>query len=194
MLAYLNDLTDFDHENMLLELFFNNAPDPIRASGISWLSGVLKNTKPEEQDPKWKKCWNLWKNRMRTAEEKDPLKNSQEISSFLRWLSYCPVGFDSIFPLLCKTIKYLHDIFDVRQLIEFVAKFSDKYPFEAVSLLRDVIFLDKGSWWNPKEEDEEKILRSAINCGNSEAKQIAFEIINFRGERGDFRWKELLEV
>ena len=55
MSAYLSDLTDFGHENLLLDLFFANAPDLVRASGVFWLSQVLGNNKPSAEDLLWQK-------------------------------------------------------------------------------------------------------------------------------------------
>jgi hypothetical protein len=193
MWAYLDGLTDFDHENELLELFFNNATDPIRASGIFWLSQVLGNNKPAVDDPVWKKCWTLWQRRLEYAEMQDISLNSQEMSNYLRWLKNCPVGMETIYQVLSKTIKYSHDGFDIRQIAEFAAENSDQYPLEAVMLLQSSILAERESWWRPKDEDEEKILRIAIASGIPDAKRIAFEVINYRGEQGDFRWKDLLE-
>ena len=51
----------------------------------------------------------------------------------------------------------------------------------------------KELWWSPNDEDEEKLLKAAMLSGKEEAKRIAIEVINYRGEHGDFRWKYLLE-
>jgi hypothetical protein len=194
MLAYLNDLTGLGHENELFDLFFKNAPDNIRSSGIFWFYENLKTEGVKEEDPKWKKLWSLWNKRLNDAEAEEISKNMEEMSCYLRWLPYCPVGYKDLVPLIKKSIRYLHDAYDSKQLIEFVAKNCDENPLGSMEILRDVIFLGKEPWWNPKDEDEEKILRNAIASGIEEAKKLAYEVINFRGESGDFRWKVLLDI
>lgn len=193
MFAYLAELTNFGHEDKLLDLFFENAPDAIRAQGVFWLSQVLGNVKPAADDILWKKCWMLWQKRLEFAETQEVAQNTQEISDYLRWLANCPVGLDILFPTLQKSVKYLHDGFDTRQLIEYASKQCDQFPLYAVTLLQMAILAAKEVWWTPKNEDEEKILRVAMASKNEEARKIAIGIINYRGELGDFRWKYLLE-
>ncbi len=178
---------------MLLDLFFANAPDVIRASGIFWLSKVLENEKPSIEDELWKSCWSLWQNRLNFAETQEVTQNAHEISDYTRWLDYCPLELDDLFPTLHKMVKYLRDSFDARQLIAYAAGQCENFPFEAVTLLQMTILSAKESWWAPKDEDEEKILRFAMASEDENAKQIAVEVINYRGERGDFRWKQLLD-
>ncbi len=192
MFAYLAGLTDFGHDNKLLDLFYENAPDAIRAQGVFWLSQVLGNDKPSTDDILWKKCWKLWQKRLDYAESQEVVQNTQEISDYLRWLVNSPVGLDILFPTLQKSVKYLHDGFDARQMIEYASKHCDQCPFYAVTLLQMTILSAKEVWWTPKDEDEEQILRVAMASKNEEARKIAIGVINYRGERGDFRWKYLL--
>jgi hypothetical protein len=173
------------------ESLFENAPDSIRAQGIFWLSQVLGNDKPTVDDILWQKCWMLWQRRLEYAETQEVNRNIQEISAYLRWLTNSPVELDILFPILQKSVKYLYDGFDARQLIEYASKQCDQYPFYAVTLLQMTILAAKEVWWMPKDEDEEKILRAAMTS-KEEARKIAINIINYRGERGDFRWKDLL--
>lgn len=194
MFAYLAGLTDFGHENKLLDLFFENAPDSIRAQGVFWLSQVLGNDKPTFDDILWKKCWALWQKRLEYAETQEVNRNTQEISDYLRWLANSPVKLDILFPTLQKSVKYLHDGFDARQLIEYASKQCVQYPVYAVILLQMTILFAKEVWWMPKDEDEEQILRTAMTSKNEEARKIAIAIINYRGEHGDFHWKYLLDI
>jgi hypothetical protein len=193
MSSYLAELTDFDHQNQILDLFFANAPDPVRANGIFWLTKVLEEQKPTIDSDLWKKLWVLWQKRIQSVEGVDPSQNNQEISVYMRWLNNVPVGLEILYPILRQTVKYLYNGFDARQLTAYAATFCEKLPFEAVTLLRETIYSAKEPWWTPEEKDEEMILRSAIVCGIPLAKQIATEVINYRGEHGDFRWKNLIE-
>jgi len=192
-LAYLRNLTDFDNENKLLDLFFENAEDSVRAKGIFWLNQVLADEKPSEKDPLWSKCWSLWQRRIDYAETQEILQNSQEISNYMRWLKNCPLGMVTLFPILSKSIKYFHDSYDSMLLIEFAANQSEIFPLESITLLQMVILSAKDSWWNLKHEDEEKIIKMAIKNHNDKAKTLAFEIINYFGENGDYQWRNLLE-
>jgi hypothetical protein len=193
MSAYLSGLTDFGHENSLLDLFFDNAQDSVRANGIFWLSQVLGGNKPTAEDPLWKKFWTLWQNRLEKAETQEISINSQEISEYMRWLDNCPIELDLLNPILCQTVKYLNVGFDAMKLISYTAKQCEQFPLESIRLLQMTILAAKEPWWMLEEKDEEKILRIAMASGNKEARQIAIEVINYRGEHGDFRWRQLLE-
>jgi hypothetical protein len=193
MFAYLAGLTDFGYENMLLDLFFANAPDAVRANGVIWISQVLGDKKHSIEVKFWGKCWSLWQNRLKIAETQEISQNTQEISEYLRWLEYCPVGLDVLYPTLRQMIRYMYHGFEARLLTSYAAKYCEHDPLEAVTLLQMVIRWAKEPWWAPEEKDEEMILHAAMASDNKDARQIALEVINYRGEQGDFRWKRLLE-
>ena len=193
MVAYLNDLTDFGHENHILDLFYENASDGLRAQAIFWLSKVLENEKLATDSTLWLKCWKLWKSRLEFAEKQEPAKNGQEISDYMRWLENCPLTLDQLYPMLFNSIKYFQDRFDVMQLTGFVSKFSDQSPLEAVSLLSECITTAKETWWNPEEAVERSILSAAMKSNDADVKAKAIDLINYHGEQGDYRWKDLLE-
>jgi hypothetical protein len=192
MFAYLVCITDFEHENVLLDLFFSNAPVAIRANGIFWISQVLNQEKPPVDSQIWQRCFALWQHRLKAAESQDPSEHAQEISDYLRWLDNCPVGLEVLYPMLKQTTHYLFDGFDIQQITDYAAKYAEDYPLEAVTLLWECIKSAKETWWTPDEKSEETILKVALESGNSLAKQIALDVINFRGENGDFRWRKFV--
>ncbi len=192
LMAYLNGWTGFGHENQLLDKFFSNATDEVRASGVFWLSKVLENEE-NSQNGVWAKCWSLWQNRLAFAETQEVSANKQELSNYMRWLENCPAGLDILYPTLKKSIKYLDDQFDVRQLTSYLAEYAPEYSHQAAELLQMAILTVKEAWWHSEKEDMEIILRSAIESKDLEARRIAIEIINYWGENGNFYWKFLLE-
>ena len=111
----------------------------------------------------------------------------------MRWLEHCPVELDFLYPTLLQTVKYLHDGFDLVQLTSYAAKHCERFPLEAVTLLQMTILEAKEPWWSPKDEDEESILKTAMLSEDEESRRIAMEVINYRGELGDFRWRHFLE-
>jgi len=193
LLSYLWGITDFGDKTMLLDSFFTIAPGNVRAQGIFWLSKVLENEKPTAENIYWKKYWTLWQKRISIAETQDVSINSQEISDYMRWLKIVPVGMDVLYPILFSTVKYLFNGYDARLLIEYAAKNCKLFPLESVTLLQRSILSVKETWWTPENENEEQILKTAIGSDNEDAKRIANEVINYRGDHGDFRWKHLLE-
>jgi len=192
MMAYLNELTEFGHENHILDLFYENASDGLRAQAVFWLSKVLENEKQKDESTIWPKCFELWKNRLDYAEKHEPAQNGQEISDYMRWLDFCPLTLDQLYPMLVRSIKYFQDQFDVMKLTGFVARFCDQSPLEAISLLSECITTAKETWWNPEEDVERSILNAAMKSNNAGAKAIAIDLINFHGEQGDYRWRDLL--
>jgi hypothetical protein len=193
MFSYLNELTDFGHENKLLDLFFANAPDQIRSSAVFWLSKVLESQKPLDKDQLWARLWRLWKVRIEFAVNAERPDNfSQEISDYLRWLPHVPVDLGFLSEVLQQSIRFLNHGFSAQLMASFAANNCEKYPAEAVSLIYNAIKSTKEPWWGPEENDEETILKSALASGNSDAEDIAIVLINYRGEQGDFRWKGLI--
>ncbi len=190
--AYIAGFTDFGHENRLLDLFFENAPDEVRARGVFWLSQGLEAEKPKATDDTWKKLWALWENRLNAAESQDPQQNAQEISEYMRWVKNAPVGFEALYPVLRRSTRYFVIGFDIRLVVEFAAKHCREYPLEAVTLLNDCLRNAREEWWGPDQKDEQTTLQTAMESEIPEAREIAEEIINYHGERGDFRWKDLL--
>lgn len=194
MFVYINGLTDFGHENKLLDLFFANAPDQIRSSAVFWLSKVLESRKPSNDDELWIRLWRLWQTRVESAMGAEQPNNfREEISDYMRWLVNAPVDLGFLKDILQQSIKFFNDGYSVQLMASFAAKHSERYPFEAVSLIYEAIKFATEPWWSPEVKDEETILRAAISSGNPKAKNIAVELINYRGEQGDFRWKGLLE-
>ena len=194
MAAYLRGLTDFTDDNQPLVLLFHYASDEVRSQVVFWLSQVLDNEKPKEGDDLWNKCWDLWQHRVEEAENEDSSKNSMEISNYLRWLKSCPLEFETLYPLLLKSVKYFHIGYHMILLSKYIAKHSENYPLETITIMREMVIRRKESWWSPEEEDEERILRYAMLSKVPEARDIAVEIINYQGEQGDFRWKKLLNL
>ena len=198
MVIYLRELTDFDHENQILDLFFENAPDQIRAQAIFWLGKVLENEKKErpltEKSEVWQRCWRLLQMRLEKAETEEVTKNGQEIANYMRWLVSAPMTLDQLYETLLKSVKYFQDRFDVMQLLDYAVTYCEQSPREAISLLRETISSAKEPWWRANEDVEEKILRAAMTSADEEARQIAIDIINLRGEQGFYKWRELLSL
>ena len=193
LLSYLWEITDFGDSSNLLDSFFSSAPNSVRSHGIFWLSKVLENEKPASGDTLWQKCWTLWQRRLSIAETQDTSINNQEISEYMRWLKIVPVGMEVLYPTLCSTVKYLFNGYEAGLLIEYAASNCKLFPLESITLLQMSIQSVKETWWLPEKENEEQILRTAIDSGDEDAKRIANEVINYRGDHGDFRWKHLLE-
>ena len=194
MFVYINEFTDFGHENNLLDLFFDNASDEVRSRAVFWLRKVLDDAKPSSNDELWKRLWKMWRARVDTAiVSEETIVFRHEISDYMRWLANAPVDLGFLIDILQQSIKFLNDGYSVQLMASFAAKHCERYPQEAVRLIHDAIMSVKEPWWLPEIKDEETILRTAIASGNANAKDVAIEVINYRGEQGDFRWKYLLE-
>jgi 6-phosphogluconolactonase/glucosamine-6-phosphate isomerase/deaminase len=73
-----------------------------------------------------------------------------------------------------------------------LAKHSNKYPLEAITLLFGVITQAKDTWWSPRDEHKEQILRAAIASDIPLAMKKAIELIEYWGEHSDFYWAKFL--
>ena len=80
------------------------------------------------------------------------------------------------------------------QLLDYAVAYCEQSPRESVTLLWETVSSAKEAWWRANEDIEEKILRAAMTSGDEEARQIAIDIINLRGEQGFYKWRELLSL
>lgn len=103
----------------------------------------------------------------------------------------CPIELDQLYSLSDKSVKFLHDEYDAKKLIELSARQCERFPLEVVTILRKTILSAKNDWLLQADENEERILKTAMR-GEEEARRIAIDVINYRGEQGEFRWKDLL--
>jgi len=196
IIAYLYGLTDFDHENKLLDLFYACADDELRGGVGFQIVQALGQKQAEEKSPIWEKAWKLWKTRAFKAEsDKSNRHYDDELANLLRLLVCTPLHLDDtvLFSILRISIEKIQGNFVVGILAEFLAKESNRFPNLAVQLFNKLVkkIIDQFYSYALKPELERIILTNALECEDNEAKGIALKIIDLHAWNGDFQWKDL---
>ncbi|MBE0684043.1 MAG: hypothetical protein IH589_19245 [Anaerolineales bacterium] len=193
--AYLVDMIKLNSRDGLLRLYYQMADDETRSHGNFWLSKVLESRQPSVEDVTWKKIWGLWQWRTEVANDAENKGAfTKEISSFSRLLKNVPVNLLELNSIIEQTLTFKSDGFETQEIIEFLGKHSEKFPNLAVSNLHKIVLSSKQFYLlEDTKKGVEQTLTSAMNSDDT-SRAKAIEIINVFGERGDYSWRQLLEV
>jgi len=196
IIAYLYNLTDFNHENGLLDLLFNRTSDETRGSIGFQLVQAMGSAKKNEDSPVWLRIWRLWTRRVNEAQNDNSNRSyDSELTNLLRLTKFCPyhLGNEEAFNVFLISINHLHDRFILHDLSEYLSSESNSFPLESVNLLDCIVKkIQKFSYIYGIEKDhEEQILVNALESNNLNAQEKAINVINFHGETGNFQWKYL---
>ena len=192
--AYLRGLEDWTDERSLLKLFYEKAQSRFRKHATWFLWRVLEEKAPSKDDDLWARLRALWKTRVDTAAESDdPSAFDEELSEFTLWLGSVPEGLDTLEPLVRPLIPHLRIGIEGRELIEYLAKEAQDHPALAAELLLELLtkVVDRLVLIGT-EDAVRQLLSTAMASGDRGARSRAATLINLLGERGDYRYRDLL--
>lgn len=190
--AYIYELIDIDSEDGLYESFYDKADDKLRGHVAFWLVRAFGELNLDEDSTIWKRMWNLWEWRFDNAVFKLYNDCLEEVSEYMRWLKHIPVGFEKVEPYVRATIPMLKEGYHKTLVIEYLVENCEHFPHQTVELLHTIIKTAESEWFSIREESAGKILSTVNSSGHKAAIDEAVLLINFLGERGDFRWKKYL--
>lgn len=193
--AYLLGMIELDSKDGLLRLYYQKTGDETRSHGNFWLSQVLGSQQPSAEDAIWKKIWNLWQWRIEEATNSNNKDNyAKEIANFSRFLKHCPLDLEELNYVIEQTLTFKLNGFEAGEIIDYLGKYSEKYPNLAISNLQKIVLSNQEFYiLENTKKSIERILVSAMNADDT-SKTKASEIINTFGERGDYSWRPLLEA
>ena len=194
MIAYWRGLEELEGEDGLLALFYERAPDDVRAHAIWFLWRGLEQVKPPADSEIWQRLRQLWKARVDAATQaQDPTAFSKEMSAFAQWLSDVPEDLDTLYPLIEAIIPHLEKGIHTSKVLEYLAGQAEAHPTLAARLLLQIIEQEKEPLYRGQEETR-AILQAAMRSGKDEARSCAVIAINLLGERGEYVYRDLLEI
>ena len=194
MIAYWRGLEEVEGDESLLPLFYERASDVVRAHATWFLWQVLAGADWSAAPQKWQRLRRLWETRAHVANQaQDPSAFSQELSAFSWWLSIAPEGLDSLYPLVEAIVPHLEKDAHTGEVVEYLATQAEAHPGLAAHLLLEIIKLEKWATYRDPEETE-IILTAAMKSGDDKARSHAEVAINLLGERGEYRYRKLLEL
>lgn len=184
----------------LLSAFLDEASDELRAVLTRALGGALgvEEAVPAEQ---WTRLRTYWEARTQFASRAPgKYEMDKELSAFASWVDGVPEQLNALAPLLRCALEHLTTGHDAHQLLDYLAKQSDNHPKLAADMLGLLLArqaaLDSGPdvdriYLIGAEQQIWDILQNAM-AGDATAQQSAISVINLLGERGDYRYRDLL--
>lgn len=193
MIAYINDLEKIEDSEGLLIHLYRHAPAQVREHAVWFLWRVLQEQKPDKSDDLWLKMRRLWETRIAAALEADAsYEMREELSSYAWLLKDTPENLDELYALLEPIVPYLEVGIQGRHFLEYLAEQAEVFPTKASLLLLKMVREVPNSIYLSREELVRQILEAANRSVEAEAKENVHRIVNLFGERGDYRYRDLL--
>lgn len=193
MIAYINDLEKLEEPDGLLIHFYRRAPDHVREHAVWFLWRVLQEQKPGKEAGLWLKIRRLWETRIAATLEVDAsYEMRQELSSYAWLLKDTPENLYELYALLEPIVPYLEVGIHGRHFLEYLAEQAKLFPTKASLLLLKMAREVPDNIYLSREEPVRQILEAANRSIEREAKENVRKIVNLFGERGDYRYRDLL--
>ncbi|MBD2504673.1 hypothetical protein [Anabaena azotica] len=194
MTFYWRGKLNLDDAGGLLTRFFELASDQLRGYGIEFVGRSLKNTQNEVDPQILSTLQLLWEKRLEIA------RNSTGISSYATELTAFGWWFGS------GKLDDFWSLTQLKEIIDLVGKvepdflildrlvlLADSMPELTAECFELMIKKDKPGWSRYGWQNETKtILSKLIKSSSVKAKQIADNIIQELGRRGNWEYRELL--
>jgi len=194
---YWRGIEKLEDDDSLTPLFFDSAPDEIRAGFVVGLRAALRKIKPSADSEEWLRVKALWEMRVRAigeiAEREGQLTSFiKELGAFTSWVPLIPEDLGNFYSMI-KVSGLVSENPDAIKLLKFLPSVAgDHAPF-VVSFLEKLLQQDRGPWFLATEYDTIRtILEAAMSSGDEQARSCAVRVTNLFGERGDERYRDLL--
>ena len=181
-----------EQSGALLPRFFANAAGELRGRALDFVGISLHrmggNMPPETLD----RLRRLWEHRLYPHPEEAPLAR-EEAAAFGWW--FASAKFDDSWSLgqLKLVLPQAHDIAAYDLVLERLASLAADMPADVVDCLRLILEGDTEGWRTFTFQGvQRRILRAALRSGDSKAREIAEDVINRLGARGQWDLGELL--
>ncbi len=194
IIAYINDLQKLEDPDELLIQFYRRAPDHVREHAVWFLWRILQEEKLGKEAGLWLKIRRLWETRIAATLEVDAsYEMREELSSYAWLLKDTPENLDELYALLEPIVPYLEVDTHGRHFLEYLAEQAKLFPTKASLLLLKMAREVPDNIYLSREEPVRQILEAANRSIEGEAKENVRKIVNLFGERGDYRYRDLLD-
>ena len=191
-IAYWRGLEQLEGEDSLVSLLFTEAPRSARLYFLWALGRGLHDVKLARDDPAWLRLRALWEARV-LGTDPDDESVQEEASRLAWWLEVLPESLAESFPLVRATAERMRSEMHVSDVVDYLASQSAQWPAEATQVL-DVLTARPvpSQFLGLRPEKIRMILQSALRA-DAASQALAIEIVNRFGQRGDHRFRDLLE-
>lgn len=180
---------DISLEDKILNCFYKNAPETVRAHAVWFLWRSLEEAKLQKNSAEWKRVKLLWQQRLKEVN----IPRSDEISGFADWLNCIPVDINELSELIKETIPHLTRGADVGYLISYLKSNIGVNIDLVTELLHNTVKENTEEIkYRIHDQDISYILTAAIQSESERARDFANKTINMFGERGNPSFKGIL--
>jgi hypothetical protein len=178
-------------EDTLFVLFWQNAPDALRAYAIKFIGHVLQQTEDAVPTKIINRLQKLCDERLSLA-KKAPQEHKKEISAFGLW--FVSGKFDTTWSIgrLLEGLRLIPKLEPDDMVIEHLAQTVETHPKESVQALRSIAEGDRKGWCIYGNQDH---IRQILQVGlqSPDASQEAEAAIHYLGSRGFLEYRDLLK-
>jgi hypothetical protein len=182
------------YDSDLVADFYTKATAKLRAHAVNFIGWSLYQEKGQVQADTLERIKRFWKMRLQTAQGGGPEDFSEEVAQFGWWFVCGKFDDEWAMDQLVGALRISKGAQPEHLVVGRLAELCDKMPSQAIECLSLIIEGDKEGWailgW---QEDAKRTIKSALESGNTGARQRAFDLINRLGSLGHFGFLELLK-
>jgi hypothetical protein len=183
---------DLDDPTGLLQLFYANASDTLRAHALDFLGRGLHSIRDEIPTDALTRLRALWESRLEVAHA-EPSSYTEEVAAFGWW--FTSGKFDDVWAIgqLKEALRLSGKTEPYELVLERLVTLSTSMPVDVIERLRLIVEGDKEGWniraWR---ELKRTILETALKSRDPMARQLAERLIHQLGARGYWDFRDLL--
>jgi hypothetical protein len=193
MFFYWRGKLAVDGPRDLLNRFWSQAPESIRAHALGFIGRKFESTKETIPAEILQRLQFLWEQRLSAAKEK-PNSHKQEMAAFGWWFISGKFEDSWIMAQLIEALKISGKMEISESVVERLASFAQPMPYETVKCLELLVKGDRDGWDIDMWRGHARIiLASALQSGNKEASATAESLIHYLGSLGYLEFRDLLK-
>ena len=194
MVLYWRGKILFGDSDKMLELFFSNASDELRADAIGFAGRAVINSDDPIPDEISARLVDLWDRRMAAIRASGEVQNyQQELSAFGWWFRAPQLDDQWSIDSLLAVLPMIKTIECDSHVVERLSDIAQTHPYESIHALRLMTEQDEHGWSMGLWRDAARIvLDTALHAGDDAAKQEATNLINYLAARSDRQFVDLL--
>jgi len=194
MVAYWLGHLSLEEKGGLLDQFFTNAPDEVRARTLSFVGRSLKDTEGDIPAETMSRIKALWERRIEAAREANGVGFDKEMAAFGSWLGSKKFDSDWSAGNLVAALALTKSTGERFLWMESLVAMAEQHPFEAargLELIMQNVRDQRVPFW--KEEEAEFILKTALKSGQETAISAAKGAQNILLKLGHRRFLDVLK-
>lgn len=179
----------------LISQFFDVAPPELRGHAIAFMGESLANTDASIHDDIMPRFYDLWKWRLRLAEQAVNKKAYEpEIRAFGKWFGTQKLGpIEWALDQVLRVLELMKRIDADEAMVKYLAALAEKYPMKVIDCFRLMVLneTDRYNIWLWKEHGK-RLLSTIIAGTNLGARGQAIELVHRLGAMGHQEFREIL--